>query len=290
MKKWILIGAGVLIVVIVGVVFVFVSNIDSIVKAAVEKYGSEATKAQVTLREVEISTTSGKGALRGLKVGNPSGFHTDSAIQLGEVSVTIDIGSLTSDTVIVKEVVIGGLQVTYEVGADGSNIDAIQKNVESYAGMSSGGSSSGGAKEGGGEGTKLIIENLYVRGGKVNVSATFLKGKKLGSPLPDIHLKDIGKDKGGASPAEVAKKIIDAISKGSGDAVSSLNLDELMDSATATAKGALDAVKGAAGGTGAGKAAGAAVDTATEAAGSAVDAAKEGAAKATGTLKKLLGN
>mgnify|MGYP001979074977 CR=1 FL=1 len=38
------------------------------------------------------------------------------------------------------------------------------------------------------------------------------KGKKLGSGLPTIWLKDIGKDKkGGATPAEVVNKIMETI-------------------------------------------------------------------------------
>ena len=62
MKK-ILIGAGVVIAVLAIVVYVVVSQSGSIIKAAVEKYGSEITQAKVTLNEVDLSLTSGKGTL-----------------------------------------------------------------------------------------------------------------------------------------------------------------------------------------------------------------------------------
>ena len=288
MKKWLLFGGGGIVVVIAGVIYFVISNLDSIVKEAVERIGTEVTKAKVTLDEVEISTTSGKGALRGLTVGNPAGFHTDNVFELGEVSITVDTSSIGSDIIVIKEILIAGPKVTYELGSDGSNVDAIKKNVEAFTGGSSGGGSSSGAGDDGGEGPKLIIENLYIKGGEVNVSATFLKGKKLGSPLPDIHLKDIGKEEGAAEPAEVAKQLIDAITKGAGDAVSGLGLDKMMEGIGKAASGAVDAAKdAAAGATGMVKDA---VSGATGTTGSAVDAAKEGAAKATGTLKKLLGN
>ena len=75
MKRWLIIGgslvAAVVVVIVVVVVFVL-SNIDTLVQEAVEEIGSEATQAKVTLDEVDISITSGTGALRGLTVGNPA--------------------------------------------------------------------------------------------------------------------------------------------------------------------------------------------------------------------------
>ena len=279
MLKWILIVVGVVAIVVVGAVFLLVSNVDSIAKAGVEKYASEAVKANVTLQEVTISTTSGEGSLRGLKVGNPQGFNTESAIEFGEVSVALDVLSLASDTVVIKSVVITAPQVTYEIGAAGSNIDALRKNVADYTGASPGSAStaaaSGGAAAGEG-GRKLVIENLYVRDGSVNVSATFLKGKKLSAPLPNIHLKDIGKDGGGASPAEVAKQLVDALAKESGVAVTALDLNKLTGAVGKAAAGAVGAAIGAA--TGAGGAAGAVGG----AAGTAAGAAKKGAEEAAG--------
>lgn len=70
---------------------VLVSNLDSIIKTAVEEVGSEATQAKVTLSEVEISADEGKAALRGFSVSNPAGFETPSAFKLGEVAVTLDM-------------------------------------------------------------------------------------------------------------------------------------------------------------------------------------------------------
>ncbi len=248
MKK-ILIGVGVLIVVIIGAVAVLFSNLNGIIKDTVETIGGEATQATVSLDDVDISVSSGSGSLSGLSIGNPSGFKTPNAFVLGGISVKIDTASIGSDVIVIKEIVIAGPQVTYELDGTNSNIDAIKNNVDSYAkkmGASGGDSSS--SDDSGEGGTKLVIENLYIRGGKVGVSAGFLAGKTLATDLPDIHLKDIGKDSEGASPAEVVKQVIDSMTKGVGSAIGSLGLDKMMDGVTEDATKAVKSITDGAGG------------------------------------------
>ena len=71
----------------------------------------------------------GKGAIRGFLVGNPAGFETPSAFKLGEVSVSLDIGLLSSDTFRIYEIVIAAPEVTYECKSDGSNLETLKRNV-----------------------------------------------------------------------------------------------------------------------------------------------------------------
>lgn len=240
MKRGLLMGCGVVILLIAGGAYYFFSNLEGIIQANIEKYGSEITQAEVTLDKVELDLTSGKGTLRGFKVGNPQGFQTPSAFQLGAVSIQIDIGTITDDPVIIKEIVIDKPDVTYELSGDGNNIDALRNNVDAY--MEKYGLKGDGAKKDDDGGPKLIIENLYIRGGTVNVSATILKGKSMTVPLPDIHLKDIGKKEGGATPGEVADKIMQSIGDGASTAVSSLGIGKTLDSLSKTLGGAAKSV------------------------------------------------
>lgn len=216
MKK-ILIGVVVLVVIIAVGAFFLLGNLDSIVKAAVEKIGSDLTQTKVTLNDVNIEETSGKGVFRGFSVTNPNGFSDDDAFKFEEVSVTIDTASILSDPVIIKEVVIIGPEVVYEFGDDGTNLDRLNKNVQSKAGS---GSSGGGDSEG----PKFVIENLYLRDGKVAVQAPLLN-EKISLPLPTIHLTDIGKEGRGATPGDIADQLMEAILAGAGSAVSSANID-----------------------------------------------------------------
>ncbi len=267
MKRGLLIGGGIVVVVVVGVIAFVVLNINPIIKDSVQTYGSEITKVAVVLNEVDISPWSGKGKMAGMTVGNPKGYHTDSAFQLGVISVDLDVGSVTEDTVIIHEIVIAGPKVTYEFGPGGSNIDVIRKNVESFLGGGKKSDGGGGSRPSGEAkseqgGKRIIIENLIIRDGKVSVSAALLKGKKLSVPLPSIHLKDIGKDKGGASPGEVAEKIMASVADGVTKAVGSLDISGLIEDASGMVK---DVTKGATG------------------------AVEEGAEKASKAFKKLFG-
>lgn len=275
MKKLLLIGGGIVIVVLVGVGYFFYTQLDSIIKTAIEEVGSRATQTQVKLDGVSVSLTGGTGKLSGLTVANTKDFKTPSAFKLGEISLALDTGTVTSKTVVVKEVVVAAPQVTYELNnTGGSNIDAIRRNIDSFVKQYGGasGSPQTAAKSDPANETKLVINNLYVRGGKVEVSASMLGGKTMSVPLPDIHLADIGKGKGGATPAEVADQLIDAIGNSAAKAVASLNLDKLKDAAGQAvegAKGQLQNIQQGAGGAG--------------------DAAKKATEGAGGALKNLLG-
>ncbi|MGE0118207.1 MAG: hypothetical protein AB7S71_03060 [Dongiaceae bacterium] len=223
MKRILLIGGGVVVVAVAAIVVFLFTGLGSAVKTAVESIGSEATKTTVTLNEADVSITSASGALRGLVVGNPSGFSGPHAFKLDEISVTLDPASVTGDAIVLKEVVVNAPAVAYEILASGNNIDAIRANVDAYANAQGGGGAS--SSSGSGSGTKLIIENLYIRNGRVDVSSNLLQGQNLGAALPEIHLTDIGKDKGGATPAEVAEQIVDALAQGVGGAVASLDIE-----------------------------------------------------------------
>ncbi|MBL6929602.1 MAG: hypothetical protein ISR44_10560 [Rhodospirillales bacterium] len=252
MKRGILIGgAGLVVIIVVGVVFLW-SNIGGIIKSAVEEFGTKILKAEVTLNEVDISTTSGSGALKGLNIGNPSGFETDKAFSLGLVSIKLDTGTITSDTIVIKEIVVQAPDITYEIGTGGSNLDKLKENADAYVKVATGGGGSSSADSA--DGKKLIIEHLYIRDAKMNVSATFLGGKKFGATLPEIHLTDIGKEDNGAGPGEIADQVISAITDSATGAVSGIDfgdmagkvteqLGDILGGAGGMAGGAADAVK-----------------------------------------------
>lgn len=265
MMKKIGIGLIVLIVLIGGGVYYVLSNLDEFVRTAVEKAGTRATGVEVTLGKVALEISNGKGSLGELNVANPSGFDTDYAFNLGDISVTLDTSTVQSNPIVIKEVIVTSPRVIYELGDGGSNIDKIQSNVESFAKEVSGGSSASG-DDSGGDGKKVIIEDLYIRGAEVSVSAPFLKGQKMGTGIPEIHMKDIGKGSGGATPGEVAAKVLDTLTSRVQNVVSGLNLDDLRNAATKAVEGATGeatkALEGAAGS--AGGAAGGALKGATD--------------------------
>lgn len=238
MIKKILIGVVVLLVILAGGAYYLYSNLGGIIKAAIEDYGSQATQTQVKVNNVKLSLTSGEGAISGMSIGNPKGYSASNAFALGVVSLKVDTGSVTRDPVVIKEIVIDKPQIAYEMGTDGSsNLQTIQKNVNAYAAKMGGGTPAqkpaAGSKE---PERKLIIENLYVRNGQIAASHAALKGQQTSTGLPTIHLTNIGKAKGGATPSEIANEVIGAISQQAAKA------------GTAELAKSLDSLKGAVGG------------------------------------------
>jgi len=231
MKRALIIGGVVIVVIVIGVAYFVYTSLDSIVEAAIEKYGSQYTGTAVGVDGVDLDLTSGKGTINGFSVANPAGFATAEAIEVGRIAIAVDIGSVTGDPIIIKEIRIDKPKVTYEIGPDGNNIDAIAKNVQSQTGSGEGKAADKAGKESateGGGGPKLIIENLYVNGGEVGVSATALKGKTMSANLGDVHLENIGKDEGGASPGQVAEIITASLVKMVGVATKTIDMDAIM--------------------------------------------------------------
>lgn len=245
MKRFVM-GLAVLVVILVVGVLVLYSSLGAIITKAVNTQGPEIVQAPVDLKETEIDATSGKGTLRSLVIGNPEGFETESFFKMDEIQITLDTDSITSDTVIIKEIFIQAPEVTYELGENGSNIDAIQRNINAFV-KKHGGSSASREKSAEKEnGIKLIIEHVYVKNGKVNISATLLGGKALTVPLPDLHLKDIGKKDKGVTPGEAVQSVIKALKGAILKAVAPLNLDQVGEAAGKVIEGTKDAVEGTA--------------------------------------------
>lgn len=209
--KIIVIGIPVL---IIAVIIALYFSLNSIIKHGVETAGPLVLGTDVELKKVEISLFSGKGQLRGIRIGNPEGFRTDSAFQLNEVRLALDVFSLFSgDRIIIKEIFIDAPEITYEKSGKGDNINAILKNINKVTGTSKAGASKEEKGTSGGEGKKIQINDFMIKNGKVNLSATALQGQKVSLDLSDIHLKDIGTEKQGTSMAEAVKEIFAAVNK-----------------------------------------------------------------------------
>ncbi len=204
MKKWAAIIGVVAAVVIIAVVF-GLSNLGPAIKSAVNAYGPAITKTEVRLGEVSVSLFSAEAKLKDFFLGNPKGFKMPHAVKVGSIVVDVDEKSLITDTIIIERIEVIRPDITYEKAGGTDNFQAILNNVNQSIGTGGGSSPKQAGKEGGGK--KILIKNFIVRGGKVSFSSSLLAGKSIGTPLPDIHLKDIGKEEGGLSPAKAFQQV-----------------------------------------------------------------------------------
>jgi len=203
MKKVVL-GAILVLLITIGFgVYYLLSNLDSLVKSAIETYGSEATQTSVRVDNVKIVLQDGSGAIRGLTIGNPKGFATPNVFSLGEIATQIDLKSLSEDVPVIEHITIRAPEVFFELNEKGqNNLDKLKSNLQSGASTSS---SSSSAKSGGSE-PKLIIRKLIFSGGNIHARVVPLD-KDYELKLPNIQMNDLG-GKTGATPSQIASQAL----------------------------------------------------------------------------------
>lgn len=203
----ILILTGVFVVAVVAVVVFFVTNINSIVKSAIERYGSAAVKTSVRVSSVSLKLTEGSGTIKGLTVANPRGFSSSHVLSLGSISVRIEPRSVTSGVVVIDEVRITAPQVVYEINDSGvSNVDILRKNIESQGPTVP--KRSPGAGKAADREKRLHIKKLIVETARADVRVAGLAERQ--QTLKKIEITDIG-GHAGATPEQATRQILSAI-------------------------------------------------------------------------------
>lgn len=187
-----------------GIAFFLRGSLDGFIKSAIEHYGSAMTGVSFNIGKVEMRTNDGQCTISNLEIGNPAGFKTSHALKVGKIDVVVDMSTLTTDVVVIRQIVIDAPSVIYEKGEAITNYDAIQKNIDSYLGPSK-------QADQGASGKKLIVEKLLIRGAKAEASAAILAGKNIAVTLPDIAINGIGKEKHGVTPGELGQIIANAL-------------------------------------------------------------------------------
>lgn len=254
MKKWIFIGLGTLFVIVAVVVIVGLSNLGPIIKNAVNTYGPQITKTELHVADVSVSILSAEAKMKSFFLGNPQGFKSPSAVQIGSVFVNVDEKSLTGNPIIIDRIEVKNPEINYEKKGKTDNFQSILNNVNKATASEK---STTASSQDQGADKKLIIHDFILTGGKVNVALSNygLGEKTINTPLPDIHLKDIGKKSNGATAAEVSKQIFAALyGKITSDAVTNAinqelkalgsNLDSLNQTAAKQLEGVSEKGKG----------------------------------------------
>jgi uncharacterized protein involved in outer membrane biogenesis len=214
MKKIVVVSLGLLfLAVLVAFVFGFVL-LGSVVKAGVEKVGPMVLKVPVKLEGASVSVFSGKGELNGFQIANPEGFKSPNAIKVGSVAMALQPKSVLADKIIINSINVQGPEITYETDLKGSNLAKILDNVKEMAGPAKTQPAEPGKKP-----KKLQVDEFVITGGKISVAATMLGGKGATLPLPEIRLANLGQGPEGITGAELAEKVLSAVTAGTVKAV-----------------------------------------------------------------------
>jgi len=207
MKKLIIKVAVVLVLLLVVAIVISFYFLGSIVKKGVETVGPQITRTETKLDGATLSVLSGSGTLKGLFVGNPEGYKTESAIKVGSVSVGVRPGSIFSDKIHVTHVSVQAPEITFEGGLKGNNLSQLLDNVQSASG---GGDTSGGGAEASAASKKIQVDDFVISGGKIHLSVDVpgVGAKSTTVPLPEIHLTGLGQGSEGITAADLTRKVL----------------------------------------------------------------------------------
>lgn len=145
---------------------------------AVGKAGSLALGVPVSLKSAGLNPFSFTLDLRGFKVGNPDGYTTKNAIEVGTINVRAPLPRLVRRVPRIESVTIEEPAVTLEQGLAGSNLSDLLNNTAKV-------------KEAGAE-VKVVIGSLRIVGAKVKIVPKIAGMPATFVPLPPLELKELG--------------------------------------------------------------------------------------------------
>src|SRR5882724_1374555 len=103
MKKFLVRSFIVLIVLVLLAVLATHLFLDTAIKKGIETVGPKITKTDVRLNSVTLSLLSGSGKIKGFVLGNPQGFKTPAAMNVGIANLSIEPRSLLDEKVIIRD-------------------------------------------------------------------------------------------------------------------------------------------------------------------------------------------
>ncbi len=225
-------------VVIAGGVFLYM-NFGSAAKRAIEEAGSRATGTSVSVGGLDASIANKSASLSKLSVKNPKGFKESYLLETKNVSVTL--ADVSQQAVTISDVTVDGMTVTYELGTGGSNLDAIEKNIQAATASAAGAAPGGGGKS---DNIKVIIRKLHIIHAEVIPA---IGAAHAPVPLPDITLTDLGSASHPATPSQVAGEVMRKIVAVSSSGALKAGLGNLQGAAGSAVNGAVKGVTSAQG-------------------------------------------
>jgi uncharacterized protein involved in outer membrane biogenesis len=116
-----------------GIFIYLVTYFDDIIKDRAEAIVPEMTKTHFEIDKIETFPLKGKFEIFDLYLGNPEGFPEGHTLKFDRVLVHIDWKSLSRNKIIIKSLIIDGLDVyLIKEGDDKSNLKVILENIDSY--------------------------------------------------------------------------------------------------------------------------------------------------------------
>jgi hypothetical protein len=201
---------------------------DRAVKIGIESAATKALNVGVTVDDAKLSIMAGKLTLGNLVINNPPGYQHPKLLELKQAQVEVDIRSLLSDTVKIKDIKLDGAQVVLEQrGVSGNNIQDIIKAMPSAPKTQEPTQQP--------SGKKLHIDNLELSNVTVKAKLLPIPGKvdTVTLKLAPIKMTNLGGDNK-LDTAALSSKILVAITQGIAEQGAGVLPDDMLGSLKST--------------------------------------------------------
>lgn len=187
---------------------------NGFIKSQIEVHGSELIEQPVTVDNVDIKITEGFGGIYGVGFANPSKYSQPKAMYLGEVSLDIDVESITGSPVVLEAIVLKKPQAFVEFDKAGNtNIQDLLDVINAKM-PKDGAPVEPEKKKSSKPETMVAIKNLVLEGLALTVDLNAINGEQYNVEIPAINLSSIGGNEGlpvSQLGAAIAKKLLKAI-------------------------------------------------------------------------------
>jgi len=219
----ILFAIVVLVIVVVVLVHLFGNQA---LKTGIETAATKTLNVAVSVGDVDLSIMGGRVGLQNLIINNPQGYQYDRLLELKSAKIDVDVWSLLSDTVKIREIKLDGANVVLEQRGFSNNIKDVIKAIPAKQEQPAEPS-----------GKKLHIDNLEITNTTVNVKLLPIPGKAdtLTLKLAPIKMTDLGGDNK-LNTAALSSKILLAITEGIAEQGAGLLPKEMIGSLTSELK------------------------------------------------------
>lgn len=120
----------ILLIVIVVLAVAILWHCDSLIKFGTETAGSSALGVPVKVESAHLALTKGSIEFDNFTIDNPPGYQTEYLLDIGNFTAKVDLGSITSDTVVISLIRLEEMTITFEQKGTSSNIQDIIDHIE----------------------------------------------------------------------------------------------------------------------------------------------------------------
>ncbi|WOH37450.1 hypothetical protein RI844_19145 [Thalassotalea fonticola] len=177
-----------------GAMLWFLASADwnGFIRSQIEIQGSKLTGETVKVDKVDLQLSEGFGGIYGVRFSNPSKYEQPLAFYLGEVSLDLDVNSLTGSPVIIEALTMKNPQAFVEFDKNGNNnfkdlLAAINNQIPKPESEPTPKKKKDSKPE-----PRIAINKLELTGVALTVDLSKVNGKSYDIEIPSVQLDAIG--------------------------------------------------------------------------------------------------